>query len=483
VRSATHEQGARSINTVNSPLDAGSPPARPAAQREQEPGNNLPRLNQSMSVNDDHNRPATAQDVADGDGLTPPPRDEGEAEVDDWGDGMSDMEIDEETLRAEWLADNETHHGKRTKASVLIASCNMKGRGETDHLDRLSSNNKWMHINQIMRERKLGILALQETHMTDDLDAKINGLFGKRILTIHSRDEESPNSKGVSLVINKELLNTDNIKSADIIAGRAIAANIPWHGNENLTILAIYAPNRPDENRNFWNELNEKWERMRLPKPDIVVGDFNFVESFVDRLPAHEDRPDVVRSFDRFKSKMKLADGWRLLNPGAREYTYMQAQSEGQPQSRLDRIYASNKIISNSQEWGISPTGGIQTDHWMVTIRVLSDNTPFQGPGRWSLPLFLLRDKILMDQIRELAKTLENDIERCEYRRTTERNPQTLFKTFKQEVATAGRERAKEAVPALKHKIDNLTDQRRKTANNPRIPPRERKEATIQITE
>jgi exonuclease III len=416
--------------------------------------------------------------------LNPPPSEDGEAELEEWEGDENDDEIDEETLRAEWQGNGEGNADRRrTKASVTIASCNMKGRGETDHMNRPSANNKWLHVNQIMREQKIGVLALQETHMTEELEGKIANLFARRLTVIHSRDADSPNSKGVSVVVNKELLNTDNITSAEIVAGRALLVNIPWHNEERLTILAIYAPNRPIENRDFWDKLGEEWYSRRLPKPDIMLGDFNFVESFVDRLPAHEDRQDTVQAFGRLKTRWKLADGWRALNPGARNYTYMQLQSEGRPQSRLDRIYASSKIIQNSQEWNIAPTGGILTDHWMATVRVLSDNTPFQGPGRWSLPLYLLRDGKTKAEIRKLTLELENELDRCKYRRTTEKNPQVLFKAFKTAVADFGRQRAKETVPGQKKEIEELVAQRKALANDPRLTIREKKDSVIAITE
>jgi exonuclease III/ribonuclease HI len=488
-RSAVHEQGVHSINIVNTPLGAGTEQTRPAPQDEQ--GTELRPSQQNRRTGTDHNGgapPAGAQGNPVADDDHQPPRDDGDAGMVDWGENINaaldDDEINEEELRAEWIAENEPPTGhKKTKASILVASCNMKGRGEIDHLNRPSANNKWLHINQIMRERKIGILALQETHMTNELEARIDDLFGKRLKTVHSTDANSPNSKGVALVINKELLNTEDVKTKEIVAGRALVANIPWHNGEKLTVLTVYAPNRPDENRDFWNTISEKWENMRLPRPDLMLGDFNFVEAFIDRLPAHDDRPDIVQAFNRLKSSMKLADGWRLLNPGARNYTYLQAQSEGRPQSRLDRIYASSKVIQNSQEWSISPTGGILTDHWMVAVRVLSEDTPFQGPGRWSLPLYLLRDKKTKHEISERATKLGNDIDRAKYRRSAETNPQTLYKTFKRELAEFGRQRAKETMPAHKKSIEQLILQREKLANDPRLTPGEKKDAIIAITE
>jgi exonuclease III len=471
---------------MNAPLGAGSAQTRPTPPHTRGTGTHPPQPNRSAREHpNEHTQPEEDQNDPTTYDIHHPPRDDGEAGTDDdWGENMNEEELDEDALRAEWLADDAANpQRKKTKASIIVASCNMKGRGELDHMNRPSANNKWLHINQVLREKKIGILALQETHMTVELEGKISSLFGKRIAAFHSKDEEAPNSKGVSIVVNKELLDTDGIESKELIAGRALLAKIPWHNNEKLSVLAVYAPNRPDENRDFWNSLREKWDELRIPKPDVMLGDFNFVEAFIDRLPAHDDRPDVVQAFGRLKTRLKLADGWRTLNPGARDYTYMQAQTDGRPQSRIDRIYVSSAVLQNSQEWGISPTGGILTDHWMVTARIMSNGTPFQGPGRWSLPLYLLRDRKMIEKTEQLATALENDIERCKFRRTNETNPQLLYNTFKREIAAFGRQRAKETTPAMKKKIEDLSLERKKLANDPRLTPSEKRDATIALTE
>lgn len=47
---------------------------------------------------------------------------------------------------------------QKTAATIKIASWNMRGRGD----------DKWMHINQTMRQKKIGILCLQETHLSEE---------------------------------------------------------------------------------------------------------------------------------------------------------------------------------------------------------------------------------------------------------------------------------------------------------------------------
>ena len=50
-----------------------------------------------------------------------------------------------------------TKHYKKLKGGITVASQNI--RGERGQVSRL----KWTQLNQLMRDRNLGILAIQET--------------------------------------------------------------------------------------------------------------------------------------------------------------------------------------------------------------------------------------------------------------------------------------------------------------------------------
>ena len=121
-----------------------------------------------------------------------------------------------------------------------MASLNIKGR-------RSGDIEKWMHIPQIICEKRIGILAVQETHLTDELAHQFKSLFDNTLELIFSLYLETCNARGVALVLNKRLIKTDNIRSTTIIPGRAIMINIPWHGDQSINVLAIYAPNTPRE--------------------------------------------------------------------------------------------------------------------------------------------------------------------------------------------------------------------------------------------
>src|ERR1700734_1349744 len=135
-----------------------------------------------------------------------------------------------------------------------------------------------------MKEQCLGVLAVQEAHLTQEHVDSLHTLFGKRLL-IHFSQGPNANAQGVAIVLNKELTNIKGVVQQNVIPGRAMLIILPWHADLSLTILNVYAPNAPHENQAFWESLSLEWDRQGLPPPNIMLGDFNLVEDAIDRLP------------------------------------------------------------------------------------------------------------------------------------------------------------------------------------------------------
>jgi exonuclease III len=78
--------------------------------------------------------------------------------------------------------------------------------------------------------------------------------------------------------------------------------------SQKLTILNVYGPNESRESQNFWKEIKAYFENHPSTlKPDVLAGDFNFVEDAMDRLPTRSDQTDIVEAFDDLKLYMRLA--------------------------------------------------------------------------------------------------------------------------------------------------------------------------------
>ena len=252
---------------------------------------------------------------------------------------------------------------KNTKASMKIAALNINGIGNENPNH---GQNKWNHINQLVKEHKINILAVGEAHLNESRHLAIETLFSKRLKVIYSKLPHSHNAAGIAIVLNKENTNVEGIETHEVIPGRALVIELNWHGTERISVLALYAPNRSmSENKQFWEKLLTFFRTNRRLKPDVVLGDFNFVEEAMDRIPMRmrESEESVSESFDSLKVDLQLMDGWRQTFPSTLAFTYYH-KSDGQ-QSRLDRRYIANPENSITPLNGkYKPLASQQTTEW-----------------------------------------------------------------------------------------------------------------------
>lgn len=54
-----------------------------------------------------------------------------------------------------------------------------------------------------MREGRIGLLAVQETHLTNDLVNQFDTLFKNKFTLFHSLDPTMRNVRGIAVVVNK----------------------------------------------------------------------------------------------------------------------------------------------------------------------------------------------------------------------------------------------------------------------------------------
>lgn len=154
--------------------------------------------------------------------------------------------------------------------------------------------------------------------------------------------------------------------------------SIPWR-RDHMNILAVYAPNPPQENTIFWTALWCKLLEIQHNRIDIMLGDFNMVEEAIDRLPAHQDPVAPRTELRELCSSLSLLNSWHTSHPTSLQYTFLQTSTNSH--SRIDRIYMNESIQRQCTEWHTHPVIG--SDHDLVTVRVADTETPYVGPGRW----------------------------------------------------------------------------------------------------
>ncbi|TEB23808.1 DNase I-like protein [Coprinellus micaceus] len=300
------------------------------------------------------------------------------------------------------------------------------------------SEAKWANINYLLKSESINILALQETHLTEEASNLLGQKFNRFRILASPHPTHPTNRGGVAILINKHNTRWESAISEEIIPGRALLAKFELNDGGRLNILAVYAPSGDDTaNAEFWTLLSSRLTDTGIRHIDIMLGDMNMVENRYDRFPPHPDRQSVVDALQHMKTSWDLRDGWKVLNPDKNDHTFQTKRRNGQinSRSRIDRIYVRDALIDRCDEWRISETG-VGTDHSLVSVYFTPKGTPFVGPGRSSVPDFILeypdvrrgilaRAKAAADQIHQFAR-LNN--------RTNESNPQTIWHTLKREI-------------------------------------------------
>ncbi|KAI0335407.1 DNase I-like protein, partial [Cubamyces sp. BRFM 1775] len=341
------------------------------------------------------------------------------------------------------------------KAHIKVATLNMKGYG-TGVGGEASS--KWMRLNQLVKEKRIAVLAIQEAHLDTQRAQRLQELFEQHLQIVHSADPtNSRGARGVAFVINKRLVKDPVFTATEVVPGRALLLNLRWTNRRDISLLNVYAPNAPADNMAFWADLNER----RMGRVDILLGDMNIVEDPRDRTPMRPDDPGAIEALRRLCERLRLEDGWRNTHMDEVAYTYL--HTNGTTQSRLDRIYAKRSVLRDAGNWTMDEPG-IGTDHRLATVDIADLEAPYKGRGRWVMPKHLLQDEKMKKTMRALAQKMLNEMDSL-VERTLEKNPQTVYNDFKTALTNAARARAKEKVPKMQRRLEAMREDRSQILN------------------
>ncbi|KAI0037841.1 DNase I-like protein, partial [Auriscalpium vulgare] len=314
--------------------------------------------------------------------------------------------------------------------------------GRTFHTKNGSVQSRWPEIARMIKEHKVGILALQETHLSENELNELNRRYSKKMVILNSPLPENPTgSAGTGFVLNKAMIKTDQFTLTELVPGRAALLTINWNTEQTLNILNIYAPNSANEHPEFWEQVDRQLVEHGISHIDYEMGDMNLVEDALDRAPQHADDETAVEALREFRYKYGLRDAWREAFPRTRAFTYR--HNRGMIKSRLDRIYVADKHIPHTYEWSFNPKA-IPSDHDMVAVRHASDQAPEIGDGRWTWPLHLVNDKALLEEVIRTGMRYEEKINAPAHDRE-ETTPQKLWAQLKMIIITKAKAAGKKA--------------------------------------
>ena len=345
---------------------------------------------------------------------------------------------------------NNNNRSKSFRANFKLATLNMKGR--SSQLTGPGPTSKWTAVAKAIRTQKLGLIALQETHLSDLLADQVSSLFHRRMTVLNSQCPTNPTgSAGVAFVINKEILDAKDITFHELIPGRAIYMSLKWQRDTAIKLINIYAPNDLQSQPQFWTELETRWSDLRLPHPDFMMGDFNVTEDPLDRTPARPDSENAITALRTCRYTLGVRDSWRQTSPSERAFTFT---TTSHTMSRRDRIYSREEIETNPTDWS-HDTSSIPSDHKMVSVRFAPNSAPFIGKDRWSWPLGLLHNKELNSTIINMGKELQSKLDNLTNNdRTT--NAQTVWQELKDNMKREAAKAAKKQIPKINSRLNAL---------------------------
>ena len=248
--------------------------------------------------------------------------------------------------------------------SIKLGSLNVRG---------LRINLKRKKLFRYIKERKLDVTYLQETHG----DAKSNYLweseFGKKC--IFSNGET--NSRGVMTILDKKL-SQNLLEIRRDVLGRYLLCKCKI--NEYTYCFAnIYAPNGDDPE--FFREVIEQIENLDCIYV-IVGGDFNLVmNNCIDRNRDNNSnqKPHAKEVLCQYMQDSNMSDVWRKLHPDKKSFTWVKTVPK-LCWSRIDWFLTSDALLHKQTTCEIIPC--TLTDHSLVELEIETDCAK-RGPGIW----------------------------------------------------------------------------------------------------
>ena len=156
----------------------------------------------------------------------------------------------------------------------------------------------------------------------------------------------------------------------------------------NCTLCNVYCPNNITERVNFLSQITSFVHKYALSKQNLYIGgDFNCVESAVDRVSGVLDRSSA--KLTEIKKELNLVDVWRSCTPNLKDFTYIDPTRKGRDR-RIDIWLIPKPFMHNTKSCNIIQAPA--PDHKAVRLDVLISNRR-RGKGYWKMNNSILIDE------------------------------------------------------------------------------------------
>ena len=281
-------------------------------------------------------------------------------------------------------------------------------------------------------------LIFQETHSTTDNEAIWENQWGGKAIFAHGTSA----ARGIAVFMKREQYS--KIKNiTKCTQGRYIIFDLQ-QDDENLTIVALYAPN--EDNPAFFKEIAKNLESRHEHK--LVIGDFNLTLNVdLDRLNTYSNNSKAKEEVENMMDEFILKDIWRERNESARQYSWhKKSMGQHRKASRIDLALISAGLDQRAEM--IMYITSIKTDHRAIYL-VLEMKSSERGTGYWKFNNKLLLDKDFVQWMNlEISLTLE-----C-----TTKDPSSKWEHLKERIKKSAQKYARKKASEQKLIISQLSE-------------------------
>ena len=278
--------------------------------------------------------------------------------------------------------------GDHKKTEILkLSTFNCRG---------LREGSKRRTVFQWLRRFHNGIILLQETHSTEEVENNWKVEWKGHIEFSHGKST----ARGVAILFSPKL----DIQIINVIKdthGRFLLLQIKLN-DKTFVLVNVYAPTKDKKQMQieFLDYVQSKVVD-HVDKSILIGGDFNIcLDPNIDKIGGtKENVSESAQLLLSIIEELNLMDIWRILNTDAKLFTRREMSRNGLVQSRLDFWLTSNDILYDLQSQAIKP--GLKSDHSIVNILLSLKDTQRCGRGFYKFNSSLLKDTQYVDLIKK----------------------------------------------------------------------------------
>ena len=257
--------------------------------------------------------------------------------------------------------------------------------------------NKRNNIINFLKQHKVSVASLQETHCNSDIEAGL--WFKDDFYNDYIYDNLSSNSCGIATLINNCKVKLKHKKT--LLNGRLLLSLIELdnYDLENIALINVYCPALKKEKVNFLKDMVKEvkdWLSTNNINLIILGADFNCVLNSIDRSNVDISRGKYDQStkvLEEFMNELNLIDIWRKTKPDKRQFTWRQictTKDNVDVVARLDRWLISDSLLGYIEKCYITPC--ILSDHLPVMLKFRNLKQIPRGRGLWKFNDSLLKE-------------------------------------------------------------------------------------------